>query len=269
MFVGNRLVYLEMQKTASTKIRAILKDTVGGITYGKHNALDDPTVPFYVAGSVRDPWDWYVSLWAYGCQGQGGIYDRLTRPPVRGPTERLRALRNVRPWEWKSLYEDVTDVVAFRAWLNRVCNPDWAQALNPAFADSPVLGMGGGLMTWRFVRLYAPQAERVGGEGDSSRDQPGIVEIYRRHTILDGTIRMERLPSDLLRVLAEAGYELDDAEIARIHRDAAERTNVSSRGAVQDYYDTESACLVADRERLIVETYGYRPPTSVGESAVS
>src|SRR5690348_9457187 len=73
MFVSDRIVLVELQKTGCTHIRNLLMELVGGQLVEKHNRVDprmfrDGRV---FLGSVRDPWDWYISNWAFSCDGQG------------------------------------------------------------------------------------------------------------------------------------------------------------------------------------------------------
>ena len=83
MFISNKLVYLELHKTGCSHIRRILSIALDGELAGKHNKAtkDLFTERRVFVGSVRNPWAWYVSLWGYGCDGNGVLHQRLTRPP--------------------------------------------------------------------------------------------------------------------------------------------------------------------------------------------
>ena len=82
MFVTDRLIYLQMRKTACTHIARVLAETVGGHEVGyKHSPLpvDFPVDGRLFVGSIRNPWDYYVSSWAYGIKNrEGGLRKRLT-----------------------------------------------------------------------------------------------------------------------------------------------------------------------------------------------
>src|SRR5690349_15399636 len=80
MFVSDRIVFLELQKTGCTHIRNLLKEIVGGRLVMRHNQApaDLFTGDRFFLGSVRDPWDWHVSLWAYCCDGRGDLYSNLS-----------------------------------------------------------------------------------------------------------------------------------------------------------------------------------------------
>lgn len=104
MFRHDRFVYLQMQKTGGTRIAEILSEVVGGEQVNpKHTSIANPDRP--VIGSIRSPWAWYVSLWAFGCQGEGGYRTSLLESYP----------------ELEHLYSDVENTVYFREWL-RVAN---------------------------------------------------------------------------------------------------------------------------------------------------
>lgn len=86
MLVSDHLVYLELPKTACSHIRDLLKLLVGGDIVGKHNRLPGHLMQQnkMIVGSIRNPWDWYVSMWAYGCDRKGLLYKRLTSRKFNG-----------------------------------------------------------------------------------------------------------------------------------------------------------------------------------------
>src|SRR5690554_3025232 len=78
MFVTDKLIYLQLPKTGCNSSRKIIEDTCGGVQKQIHSPLADYNTQKKIAGNVRNPWDWYVSAWAYGCANRGGLYNRLT-----------------------------------------------------------------------------------------------------------------------------------------------------------------------------------------------
>lgn len=101
MFVNDSFFYLQMQKTGCTRIAEILLDVVGGEQLNpKHTTVVKPDRP--VIGSIRSPWAWYVSLWSFGCQGEGGYRTQfLEKHP-----------------DLECLYDDVENLDNFHKWLN-------------------------------------------------------------------------------------------------------------------------------------------------------
>jgi hypothetical protein len=122
----DQLVFLQMQKTACSHISEILKDYFNGKQIGKHGPLTFDPGDRRILGSIRNPYDWYVSLWSYGCIGKGAIHSRLTnsrgsairrllrervrRPadwPVLAPILRAEVARD--PRQFRALYNDPND----------------------------------------------------------------------------------------------------------------------------------------------------------------
>ncbi|HEX5616065.1 MAG TPA: hypothetical protein VFZ83_13005 [Acidimicrobiia bacterium] len=289
MFVGEKLIYLQMQKTASTHIARILADVVGGEQHQQHLRLEIDPEGRSVVGSIRSPWSWYVSLWAYGCRGGGGrwgIRNLLTQPPptaldtarealryarakrafpreVLDEHQRLREHQRGTPVElWRPVYSDPTDAGAFRQWLRLVLDPTRARDLHPRFGASD-LRHHAGFMTFRYFRLLARDLDDLDRPGQFTSFD-AIREYDATSTVHDDMIRIEHLAEDLPRVLTGAGYELDDDQTARLREWCGARTNVSPHEDDAFYYDDETRALVADRERLLVDKYSYAPPLVPG-----
>ena len=125
MFVSDSFIYVQMQKTGCTHIAAIMKRICPGETIGKHNAPtpEERISDRHFISSIRNPWDWYLSLWTYGAQGQGGIASKLTRRHWKGPARNLlrnpqggiKALRREYSKDvagWRRSYRDSNDVNA-------------------------------------------------------------------------------------------------------------------------------------------------------------
>lgn len=294
MFVADKLVYLQMEKTASTHIARVLAEVVGGAQHTQHvhltrdpigARLDVDTAGRLVFASIRNPWSWYLSLWAYGCRGSGGrygTYHRLTAPPPslreiavasarraratrQLPFDELRRLRTERAQQrrvradlWRPLYADADDVGAFRAWLRLLYDESSAHEVFPEFARTP-MRWHSGFLTFRYFWNF-------------SRDRglllrPGAVEAVadlapfeRRGMLVDDMVVVERLHADLDRVLAAAGYQLDDAQRSRLEELCATRTNESPHRNDRDYFDDDLVDLVAERERYLVDRFGLEAP---------
>jgi hypothetical protein len=267
LFVSDRFVFLELQKTGSTHIRGLLKEVVGGSLMGKHNQvtpelLDGSRV---VLGSIRNPWDWYVSLWAFGCGGLGDLHAVATRRrKVRGHGWRSSPLDAVGhlveelrrdPDEWRRVYADPDDPAAFRRWLFLVHDRLPYQAYDYGTAS---LGRHVGLMSYRYLHLYCTTA----GSGEALDGLGGyetIARFEREHNLVNHFIRNEALEDTFIDALERSGVQLTDAQLARIR--GRQRLNTSSRRRDTSYfYDAGAAALVHERERLLIDRFGYVGP---------
>ena len=78
---------------------------------------------------------------------------------------------------------------------------------------------------------------------------------------IDHFIRNERLEEDLIGALDSCGVRLSENQRDRIR--SSGRTNASSRKQnASYYYDDDTIALVYERERFIVDKFGYVPPTA-------
>jgi len=277
VFVADRLVYLDLHKTGCTHIRRLLAGVTSGQRIGKHNRITEDLLGRYVLGSIRNPWDWYVSLWAYGVGGRGAIRARVvTRtdlsyyhrqlPKEMGKnwlTTRealLSAIHDaIKPVaRWRETYGDAEDVERFRSWLSLLFSPDRRYDLGEGFGLSP-LSRHAGLLTYRYLKLYSRAITGLYSDR-RLRTCGGVREFNEEHNVLDGVIRMESLEEDFIRAMAQAGYRLTPEQEAAVWSAGGHKTNASDRRPASYYYDDETVALVASRERLIIETYGYLPP---------
>jgi hypothetical protein len=271
MFVTDKLVYLPLQKTGGTHIVRMMSDLVGGESVGrKHGRLSKefPLEGRSIVGSIRNPWSWYVSLWAFGCTNSGAIHANttghnlarhLSAPRIHSSAwwrELWRAL--VKPTaEWKRLYADSNDPSLFRSWLKRVFDPWHSRDLGENYANSTLHSFAG-LLTYRYTLLFAADVESLFSP-DGIRTLQALRDFDRRQNILHLIIRTESLEEDLITVLKSVGHQVDGQAVARVR--TAPRTNTSRHRRTADYYDAETIDLVARREALIVEKYGYSPPS--------
>jgi len=275
VFVSDRYVFLELQKTGSTHIRALLKELVGGALVGKHNQVTPELLDgsHVILGSIRNPWDWYVSLWAFGCGRLGDLYATATRRrrarghgwrsnPITALGRLAEELRRD-PDEWRRVYADPDDPEAFRRWLFLALEHLPYQAYD---YGAPSLGRHVGLMTYRYLHLYCATAgdgaalARLGSFG-------AAVTFEREHNLVDHFIRTEALEDTLIEALQRSGTELSAGQLVRV-RDRQRSNTSSRRRGTSDFYDAATAALVAERERLLIERFGYLSPLApaiVGE----
>lgn len=276
LFITKDLIYLELQKTGGSHIRRLLKQYADGVADGKHNRLLDNPGNKAVIGSIRNPWDWYVSLWAYGASGEGAIRSRTScrldfdyyyrlLPKAMGKnwitfSELITSIRHdvVKPVSrWQQTYADTEDAELFRAWLKLLFDKNRRFDIGEGYGFSP-LSQHAGLLTYRYFRLFTP------GEGvfhDKRLSHAGMLASYdQQHNFLTDMIKMESLEDDFIRVLSHAGVTLTDQQLASILNKDEGRTNTSQRKPMAYYYDAETIEMVAQGDKYLIERYGYLPP---------
>ena len=276
MFVARKLIFLELQKTGGSHIIRLLERYTDGITEGKHNRLPVDYDRKYIVGSIRSPWDWYVSLWAYGVGGKGAVrargtagidlnyYHRMLPKEIGKNWLTFRELfaslyhDALKPVElWQQAYKNSSDPELFRSWLRLLLDKKRRYDIGEGYGFSPI-STSAGLLTYRYFRLFT-----VGNHVFSDKrliDLDGIREFDREFNITSGIIRNESLEADFVRVLEEAGQPLSDDQINDIENRREVKTNISERKSASYYYDDETIALVAERDRYLIEKYSYTPP---------
>jgi hypothetical protein len=249
MFVADRFIYVQMQKTGCTHIAMLMSKICSGTQIGKHNRPPPGLRESgrYIIGSVRNPWDWYASLWAYGCSRQGALFERLVLDPPGDGTCEAAA--------WDRSYACADKPELFRLWLHRMHDPTRRHELGERYGESP-MSLFCGFFTYRYAYLYSKQLERLYSSDVGANVQ---LKALLEDDVLDFTIRNEQLEDDLVTALRQCGVPLNEERIQLIY--SAPRTNESpGRRTSAFYYDHDTIELVRARDAVLIEKYGYAPP---------
>jgi len=281
MLVGDKLIYLQLQKTGSTRITDLIKATVGAEERHKHDRLhredlEDPEIRARrIMGSIRNPWSYYVSLWAYGSRRAGGIYERTTATPrmdqpkhLRGTLHKKTIPLEDRDWRarrrvkrWRTAYGDPEDREAFRRWIRFLNDPAYLVDVGEGYGKSSV-SQHSGLLTYRYLVLFTlgvvPGEPHLGGHNPTLDTLEKVRAHADEHLLCEDMIRMEHLADELEVALEKAGYDLTDDQRATIHGTAEGRSeNRTEHRPAAWYYDDETRDLVARRDRFVIERHGY------------
>lgn len=263
MVVSDELVFVELNKTGSTHITQILRDLIGGERRGVHNPPSTTLVQSdrCFLGSIRNPWEWYVSLWAYGCQGDGALHGQLTTARLLGHGWRDNVVEAVQKlWDdltkdqkgWKKLYADVTDADLFQRWLIRIHD----ESVGP-YADaqgkSPL-----GLLSRFYANLFwhPDHKERV-VRNIGSADEARHLDVEQCY--IDHFIRTEHLEDDLAKVLTVILKIVPRNKVDIIYKKS--KTNSSRRKRnIRYYYNQKTKNLVNEKDSLIINKFDYKMP---------
>ena len=266
MYISENLIFLELHKTGCTHIRKLLHDLVPGKACGKHNQLSREQLSNgkKIIGSVRNPWDWYVSLWAYGCDQKGAIYSKVTRKsrikfrgngwkdePWPALMTFIHSLRR-KPELWARTYQNPNDPGCFREWLQLIHDKSSFHDIGEQYGVSNVSPFAG-ILTYRFLKLFCCTVDSSIGI-IKSFDQ--LKEFEARNSFVDYFVRNEYLEHDLITALDFVGVKISAEKRKQIC--AVPKTNTSSRKRSTDfYYDDASRDLVQMRERIIIDKFEY------------
>lgn len=277
MYVSDQLVFVELHKTAGSHLGRLLQQLVPGDQVGKHNIVPKHLYSRYILGSIRNPWDWYVSLWAFGCGGEGSVRHQVCRKANFSYYWRQLNKEMGQTWlppqvywaqwqadlkkpvdAWQASYADSNDPACFQAWLKMLLNPERKYDVGEGFGFSP-LSRHSGLLTYRYFKLFT---DLQSGIYKKSLSTVNLADLWSAHVITNAILRSERLEDDLLAALKEAKIPIteDQESYVRSQRDA--RTNTSKRKSAAYYYNQECLDLVGERESFIIDLHGYTPPVA-------
>jgi hypothetical protein len=266
MYISKKLIYLQMQKCGSSHITSVLRKYIPGRMNEKHEQMTDYDKfrDRLIVSSIRNPWDWYVSLWAYGCGDGGGLRKYLTNLPLseirHAATHRhlqttaqslvrLVTQAGRRP-DWTALYSDSSNEANFRAWLRLLLGPEGRFIAKEGYSASAVK-TAAGFMTYRFLSLTT-EYNQWNTVGRAASNLEELVAFADRHSIATRILRVESLDQDLADLLQSVGAKVSFADLSEMRK-----TNTSTHRGYSDYYDNETRQLVAERDRLIVDRFGY------------
>jgi hypothetical protein len=248
-----KYIYLDVYKTGSAHLKYLLPEITEGqqVRLKRHAPLTAGRPYSWTGGklvfaTVRNPWDWYTSLWSYACERKGGIWRFFSEALPKS---------EIRP-----MFDPQNPVASFEKWLRAVNDKDFMERV--IRNNLPESGLAGivGLYTFRFMRVTTPYPTVF----LKSWLVPGIdaaIRYQRRFHMYKDVLRSESLNSDLKAYVAKHRERCRfraDAE-AIIDRFAAAPRNTSTRvlPGFRDYYNDATRQLVADKDRLFLELFGY------------
>lgn len=272
VYISKRFVFLELPKTGSTHIASVLHEHLDGeYSFRKHNQASPELVDSgkIFLGSIRNPYSWYVSLWAFGCDRKGYHFLNSTmKKSLRGLGWRKNPLRAAskfleqssrHPNKWLKTYTNANDVSAFREWLHLMHNQDYIPDLKEPHYGNNAISKVSGLMTFHFLRLFCTRTTEL--EQLVSLDSwAKIFEYERMKSFTKEYIKTESIHFDIIRILNQHDPNLPAAPLLGITSKPATNTS-SHRAVISQYYDIDSMNLVASRERLILDKFGYTMPS--------
>ena len=181
MYEFETFVYLDVQKTASTFIASVLEQycTEGVINKVRHGGLKKNyrRSKFHFI-SVRDPLDQYLSLYSFGCRGEGQMFGLMNE---RGKGE-------LYDYTWGG----------FEYWLEYVLDPENKSLFEKEYRSA---ASWMGFQSYRVMRLCVPDYSTAANARHSKSE---LRRLYEETNVVDFVIRYESLQDDLCDLLATA-----------------------------------------------------------------
>lgn len=277
MYISKNFIYTELHKTAGTHIGKWLKTLAPGEQVGKHNVIPKNYRDRIVLGSVRNPWDWYVSLWGYGCDQKGSVrhqtknkinihYYRQQLPkemnldhlPIRVLIKQLRSDIFKPTDQWEESYKDSTNPICFKNWLKLMFNKQRTFDIREGYGFSPLADTAG-LLSYRFMKLFTDLDSELYSK-NSKFSHSNLHDIWNEYKIANYFIRMEHLEIDLIEAMKLADVVISPENIKLLHAAKNKKTNTSSRLPTAHYFNDETIQLIYNQEKLIIDLFNYEPP---------
>ena len=234
MIITERFVFMHTHKTGGQTLNEIiLRSDPAAQQVGYHYPLSE--IPQFAAalpvvGFVRNPWDWYVSWYAFNLKPrtQNALFDVVSED---GRTSFATTVKNL-----ATLGSDSETGLRMRKRLIDV--------LPESFENNKGVGLTGhcirslasnpcGYYSWLFERM-------IGGAAQQRR----IIGKF------------ENLTGDFLEIMenlqVEQGPPLQD------ELEKQERRNTSGRSHYSHYYDDELLTLIGEQEKALISEFKYR-----------
>lgn len=246
-------IYLDVYRTGSTHIVSLLpKITDEKMMQTFRHAPLTKAHPTGLAGgklvfaTVRNPWDWYVSLWAYGTDGKSAVRRYLTQ--------------HLGANEVEAVYDKSQPERAFRDWLKLMHDPAVLQRVMSEYLPESGLAPILGLYTYRYLRVTT-RFPRLLLRSPFIRSIDGARRHHRLLKSYSAVLRNEQLSEDLIALIeANRGRcRFADNAAETIMRMDKRPRNASGRDlpSHRDYYDDETRGLVAKRDRFFIDEFNY------------
>ena len=251
MIEYDNFIFLDVYRTGSTHVASLLEQICprpplklyrhASLTKGRPWGLTGGKKVF---ATVRNPWDWYVSLWAYGADGKSAIR------------------RHLQPHTSKAgmaaLYDKGDPKAAFSLWLNKMHDPTELNRVMREHLPQSGLASAVGLYTYRFLRVTT-RYPRLMLRRPFIGSPAGAVRYHRLMKAYDTVLRNENLTDDLIGFVQRMPLSFKPGAIDIIRAAGSRPKNTSSRSlaSYRDYYSAADAALVASRDRFFITEFGY------------
>lgn len=240
MLESTNLIYFDITKTAGTHIMEILREVLDeDFLYRRKHVGPIDNINKFKLCSIRNPWDWYVSLWSFGCEGRGLLFLRLRQ-------------------SHEHLYSDCLNFSNFREWLKLINESEMIESnIFKSRLYSRKAYKSIGIYTYRYLAAIHPDFRRNFSSDLGSYAR--ILALHQDNDHINHYVRVHALESDLISGLEQAGVYLKENYRETIYGLSTTPTNTSRRSKIPftEYYDEEAREVVHQREKLIIEQFGF------------
>ena len=264
MFISSKICFLELEKTGISSIKKFLKNHIqeGKITR-PHDYVTEEILNknIFFLGSIRNPLDWYISRWSYGCmmKSDDSLFRNLVKKRLNISRinnidgqyfKKLQYLKNQflkKNKYLENLYSDPYNKKNFQLWLKELLVKKKNSSLAEHYYFSS-LNNNFGYMTFRYLIMFTKpqQRKKIYTEIKSYED---IEDFDMDHNFINKFMKVETLKHDLEILIKELGIE---------KKGEIEIVNPSMRNKeLEFYYDKECIEIVKNQDKFIFNKFNY------------
>ncbi len=237
MIVTDQFVYIHTSRHAGTFTNKLILEHVSGAKmlryHGHLSDLPKEYADLPVIGFVRNPWDWYVSMYFNYKRKRQYLFDIISEGCTLEFKETLI--------RYLTLGDKTAGSGKLRKRLEKAAPSEITSATpakfsRPGLVSSDFNGYSAGLgyYSWLFMQMHERKGRIRGSIG-----------------------RFEDLRAELLRLMEKTGTPITPAMRAYIVE--SEKLNSSSRDTdYRGYYDEELQQLVYEKDKRLIEKFGYQ-----------
>ena len=233
MIVTERFVFIHMHKTGGQTLNDVIKRCIpDSQVIGYHYPRAEIPAEYAalpVVGLVRNPWDWYVSWYAFN-----------RRPKIRNLL--FNVVSDSGQSNFKSTVTNLINLGADNA-ASKLYKDDLIRMLPDTLDDNRAVGLTKDCIrnfSANETGYYSWLTERMLGNARNEQSYIG---------------RFENLQDDFLGIMKRLAVR--ETETLKTALDQRERKNVSRHSHYSHYYDTELQDLVARKEQRLIENFDY------------
>ena len=269
MFISDRLCFLELGKTGCSYIREVLSENIpqGNLTH-IHDTIDSELLNSnrFFLGSIRNPFDWYVSLWAFGClhKKKDPLYSNLTSRrinPFRLSSINKNYLKKIRFISNqliknvginKKLYSDPLNVDNFREWIKMILKKKNKNQLGEHYAISNTNKFIG-YMTFHYLLRFIKPNKLYMLFNNEINNYEDLKNFDKNFNFIMSMLKFESIDQDLINIFNKLNIPINKTVILQ-----KKAVNKSVRlKNTMDYYNDETIKIVRQNDSLIFEKYRY------------
>ena len=269
MFISDRLCFLELGKTGCSYIREVLSENIpqGNLTH-IHDTIDSELLNSnqFFLGSIRNPFDWYVSLWAFGClhKKKDPLYSNLTSRrinPFRLSSINKNYLKKIKFISNqlikniginKKLYSDPLNVDNFREWIKMILEKKNKNQLGEHYAISNTNKFIG-YMTFHYLLRFIKPNKLYMLFNNEINNYEDLKSFDKNFNFIMSMLKFESIDQDLINIFNKLNIPINKTVILQ-----KKAVNKSVRlKNTMDYYNAETIKIVRQNDSLIFEKYRY------------